>query len=46
MAARSTVSPIRTPTAWACRGIAYNRLADERSWKAMATFFEEIFGGA
>jgi Dienelactone hydrolase family len=25
-------------------GIAYNRLADERSWKAMATFFEEIFG--
>ena len=27
-------------------GIAYNRLADERSWKAMATFFEEIFGRA
>ena len=26
-------------------GIAYNRLADERSWKAMVAFFEEIFGG-
>jgi len=25
-------------------GIAYNALADERSWKAMAAFFEEIFG--
>jgi dienelactone hydrolase len=25
-------------------GIAYNMLADERSWKAMAAFFEEIFG--
>ena len=27
-------------------GIAYNTLADERSWKAMAAFFEEIFGRA
>ena len=27
-------------------GIAYNMLADERSWKAMAAFFEEIFGRA
>jgi hypothetical protein len=27
-------------------GIAYNRLADERSWKAMAVFFEEIFDRA
>jgi dienelactone hydrolase len=27
-------------------GIAYNTLADARSWKAMATFFEEIFGRA
>jgi dienelactone hydrolase len=27
-------------------GIPYNRLADERSWNAMATFFEEIFGRA
>jgi dienelactone hydrolase len=27
-------------------GIAYNKLADERSWKAMAAFFEEIFGRA
>ena len=26
--------------------IAYNKLADERSWKAMRSFFEEIFGGA
>jgi len=26
--------------------IAYNTLADERSWKAMAAFFEEIFGRA
>ena len=25
-------------------GIAYNMLADERSWKAMEAFFEEIFG--
>ena len=24
--------------------IAYNKLADERSWKAMVAFFEEIFG--
>lgn len=24
-------------------GIAYNKRADERSWKAMASFFEEIF---
>jgi len=27
-------------------GLAYNTLADERSWKAMAAFFEEIFGRA
>ncbi len=27
-------------------GIAYNTLADERSWKAMVAFFEEIFGRA
>jgi dienelactone hydrolase len=27
-------------------GLAYNKLADERSWKAMASFFEEIFGAA
>jgi dienelactone hydrolase len=27
-------------------GIAYNKLADARSWKAMAAFFEEIFGEA
>ena len=27
-------------------GIAYSTLADERSWKAMAAFFEEIFDGA
>ena len=27
-------------------GIAYNTLADERSWKAMAAFFKEIFGRA
>jgi dienelactone hydrolase len=26
-------------------GIAYNRHADERSWKAMKSFFEEIFAG-
>jgi dienelactone hydrolase len=26
-------------------GLAYNRLADERSWKAMVSFFEEIFAG-
>lgn len=25
-------------------GIAYNKLSDERSWKAMTAFFEEIFG--
>lgn len=24
-------------------GVGYNRLADERSWKAMVSFFEEIF---
>jgi len=24
-------------------GLAYNKLADERSWKAMLSFFEEIF---
>lgn len=24
-------------------GLAYNKLADERSWKAMVSFFEEIF---
>jgi dienelactone hydrolase len=28
------------------QGLAYNKLADERSWKAMASFFEEIFGAA
>jgi dienelactone hydrolase len=27
-------------------GLAYNKLSDERSWKAMASFFEEIFAGA
>jgi dienelactone hydrolase len=26
-------------------GVAYNKSADERSWKAMQSFFEEIFGG-
>lgn len=26
-------------------GLAYNKLSDERSWKAMASFFEEIFAG-
>jgi len=24
-------------------GLAYNKSADERSWKAMLTFFDEIF---
>jgi hypothetical protein len=24
-------------------GIGYNKLVDERSWKAMVSFFEEIF---
>jgi dienelactone hydrolase len=24
-------------------GLAYNKLTDERSWKAMTSFFEEIF---
>jgi dienelactone hydrolase len=27
-------------------GISYNKLADERSWKALTSFFEEIFGAA
>jgi len=27
-------------------GLAYNKLADERSWKAMTAFFDEIFGAA
>lgn len=27
-------------------GLAYNRLSDERSWKAMRAFFDEIFGAA
>jgi len=27
-------------------GLAYHKLSDERSWKAMASFFEEIFGVA
>ena len=27
-------------------GISYNMSADERSWKAMRTFFAEIFGEA
>jgi dienelactone hydrolase len=27
-------------------GIAYNKLSDERSWKAMTSFFEEIFAAA
>jgi len=27
-------------------GLAYNKLVDERSWKAMLAFFEEIFGAA
>lgn len=27
-------------------GLAYNKLADERSWKAMVSFFEEIFAAA
>jgi dienelactone hydrolase len=26
-------------------GAKYNRDADRRSWKAMQTFFEEVFGG-
>ncbi|MGH7948633.1 MAG: dienelactone hydrolase family protein [Candidatus Binataceae bacterium] len=26
--------------------LAYNKLVDERSWKAMVSFFEEIFGAA
>ncbi|HKA53215.1 MAG TPA: dienelactone hydrolase family protein [Candidatus Binatia bacterium] len=26
------------------QGLAYNKLSDERSWKAMVSFFEEIFG--
>lgn len=26
-------------------GVAYNKSADERSWNAMKSFFEEIFGG-
>ena len=26
------------------RGVAYNKLADERSWEAMKVFFNEIFG--
>jgi hypothetical protein len=26
-------------------GIAYNKQTDERSWKAMRTFFDEIFSG-
>ena len=28
------------------QGLAYNKLSDERSWKAMVSFFEEIFGAA
>jgi dienelactone hydrolase len=27
-------------------GLAYNKRADERSWKAMVAFFEDIFAGA
>jgi dienelactone hydrolase len=27
-------------------GLAYNKLSDERSWKTMVAFFEEIFGVA
>ena len=27
-------------------GISYNKSADERSWKAMASLFEEIFAAA
>jgi dienelactone hydrolase len=27
-------------------GISYNKSADERSWKAMTYFFEEIFASA
>jgi dienelactone hydrolase len=27
-------------------GLGYNKLADERSWKAMVSFFEEIFAAA
>ena len=27
------------------QGAAYNRNADRRSWKAMQTFFEDVFGG-
>lgn len=27
-------------------GLAYNKLSDERSWKAMRMFFDEIFQGA
>jgi dienelactone hydrolase len=27
-------------------GLKYNKASDERSWKAMASFFEEIFGAA
>jgi dienelactone hydrolase len=28
------------------QGLAYNKLSDERSWKTMASFFEEIFSVA
>lgn len=28
------------------RGAAYNELADKRSWKAMQSFFDEIFGSS
>ncbi len=28
------------------QGLAYNKLSDERSWKAMRMFFDEIFQGA
>jgi hypothetical protein len=27
-------------------GLAYHKLSDERSWKTMVSFFEEIFGVA
>lgn len=44
----STAHAFTYPDA-ATRGIAwiaYNKLADERSWRAMQSFFEEIFGAA
>jgi dienelactone hydrolase len=43
-----TVHSFTNPTADSVGtpGLAYNKLSDERSWKAMVSFFEEIFHAA